>query len=161
MGGTATSAVAKKTSTTSSWTGVTYRIIAAIPRLIAESENRESLAIKATTMMLEHEEEERRRNEMRKDSSDEDGIGGPKISLENSLTVFEEYARKLEAVETLLKRDRAQQQAVVRKLFGQIVHSPKKDKPESPISSISKMLHSNSSNVRLLLNSKVNYIKFL
>lgn len=124
---------------TSFSTGVTYRVIASIPRLIAEPENRESLAIKATEMLLGHDKVEAQSNDACKDSSDEDVIGGSKISLENSWSVFEDYARKIEAVDSLLRRDRSQQQAVACKLMGYIGELSKKEQrifneKQSPIS---------------------------
>ena len=81
-------------------TGVTYRIITTVPRLLTEIENRESLAIKAASSITE--ELKNLANEDRKQTDGHEAI-------DNSLSHFERYAKTIEAVDSILKRDRAQQ----------------------------------------------------
>lgn len=88
--------------------GVTYRIITTVPRLLTEIENRESLAIKAASSITE--ELKNLANEDRKQT-------GGHEAIDNSLSHFERYAKTIEAVDSILKRDRAQQLLKIEKIL--------------------------------------------
>jgi kinesin family protein 13 len=91
-------------------TGITYRIIANIPRLLSEIENRESLAIQAAASI----------NEDINNLSDDNKKSNNKNSiniLEDSLSYFEHYAKTIEAVEKILKQDRIYQRLHIEKII--------------------------------------------
>ena len=97
--------ISKKSTTISSvsnQTCVIYRIISAIPKLITEIENRESLAIKAASSAVEDLNQENIKNEM---------------CLDNTASHFERYAKTIEAVDTILKRERIQQKLHLERLI--------------------------------------------
>jgi kinesin family member 13 len=96
-----------KASTTFNQTCIIYRVISTIPKLITEIENRESLAIKAASSIVE---DVNQKNDGKNDTS-----------LENSAFHFERYAKTIEAVDTILKRERIQQKLHLEKL----IHSSK------------------------------------
>jgi hypothetical protein len=99
------------TASTLTSTGVTYRLIATIPKLITEIENRESLAVKLASSILE--ETSSPSAVVAKDETS-------KLSLDNSMAYFEQYAKTIEAVDTILKRDRLEQQLVLKKLINHV-----------------------------------------
>ncbi|CAF0703162.1 unnamed protein product [Brachionus calyciflorus] len=82
-------------------TTITYRVISNIPRLLTEIENRESLAIKVANSIAEDLIELNEKQD--------------KINQENSMSLFEQYAKTIEAVDSILKRDRIQQQIILKK----------------------------------------------
>ncbi len=94
-------------------TSLTYRVIASVPSLLTEVENRESLAIKAATSITED-----LINELSTDSNQESPTMEYK-SLDSSIGHLEHYANTIEAVDTILKRDRAQQKIELKKLVSQ------------------------------------------
>jgi hypothetical protein len=114
--------ISKKSPTNKNYfqtsTGVTYRLIASIPRLITEVENRENLAIKAALMIAQQEElaASKDNNNSDDDLNTNNGHGLSKLCLENPISIFEQYAKTIEAVDSILKRDRLQQQSLVKKL---------------------------------------------
>ena len=91
-----------KVSSVSNQTCVIYRIISAIPKLITEIENRESLAIKAAYSAIEDLNQENIKNDM---------------CLDNTASHFERYAKTIEAVDTILKRERIQQKLHLERLI--------------------------------------------
>ena len=78
-------------------TCVTYRIIATIPKLLTEIENRESLAIKAASSINE-EATTNVQDSFRND-----------LVIDSSPSHFERYAKTIEAVDSILKREKVQQ----------------------------------------------------
>lgn len=81
-------------------TAITYRLILGIPKVLSEIENRESLAVKAAISVTEN--------------LSSFGEKSNKLSNDNS-NHFEYYAKKIEAVESILKQDRIQQQIELKK----------------------------------------------
>jgi hypothetical protein len=105
--------LANSASHTVTSTGLTYRIISSVPGLLTEVENRESLAIKAATSITED-----LINELSTDSNQESPTMEYK-SLDTSIGHLEHYAKTIEAVDTILKRDRTQQKNELKKLIAQ------------------------------------------
>ena len=89
-------------------TGITYRIIANIPKLLTEIENRESLAIKAAASINE---------DFTNSNDDTKKTNNKNIILEDSLSYFEHYAKTIEAVEKILKQDRIHQRMHIEKII--------------------------------------------
>ncbi|RMZ95929.1 kinesin KIF13A [Brachionus plicatilis] len=81
-------------------TGITYRLVSNVPKLMSEIENRESLAIKAAISVTEN--------------LTSYGDKSNKMADDGSYH-FEHYAKTIEAVESILKRDRIQQQLELKK----------------------------------------------
>jgi cell division protein FtsB len=98
------------TSVTLNSTSLTYRLIASVPNLLTEIENRESLATKAATSITEE-----LINELTDNSNQESPTMEYK-SLDSSIGHLEHYAKTIEAVDTVLERDRAQQKTELRRL---------------------------------------------
>ena len=100
-------------------TSVTYRLVSVIPRLLTEIENREILADKAALMVVTQEKEEltslSKENSCDDLNSNTNGLN--KLSLNNPVSYFEQYAKTIEAVDSILKADRLQQQLTVKKLI--------------------------------------------
>jgi len=90
---------AKSIASSQHSTSVIYRIISDIPKCLTEIENHESFVMKAATSILE--ESSNNKNE-------------------TSNLFFEQYLKTLKAVDNILKRDRIQQQLIIKnvsKLF--------------------------------------------
>lgn len=83
---------------------VTYRVISSIPKLLTEIENRESLAIKAASSITEDLISNMDANQSNRANN----------NMENSLSHFEQYAKTIQAVDSILKRDRVQQQKALK-----------------------------------------------
>ena len=97
------------------YTACTYRFISSVPRMLTEIENRESLAIKAATSITEG-----LMNELSNGSrcSDQDSPTTLEYkSLESSTSHLERYAKMIEAVDAILRRDRVQQQIELSKVI--------------------------------------------
>jgi hypothetical protein len=88
---------------------VTYRVITAVPKLLTEIENRESLAIKAASSITEE-----LKNLASEDAKE---TNGNNELVDHSLSHFERYAKTIEAVDSILKRDRAQQRLRIEKIL--------------------------------------------
>ena len=81
-------------------TSVTYRVIANIPRLLTEVETRESLALKAASSLA--------------DETIDDQKFLKKTSNRDEKSHFEHYSKVVEAVDSLIKLDRVQQQIAMK-----------------------------------------------
>lgn len=79
-------------------TGLIYRLISDIPKSLTEIENHESFAIKAATSLIE-------------ETNDTSKLE----TNETSMLFFEQYLKTIKNVDSLLKRDRIQQQSVIKK----------------------------------------------
>lgn len=106
-----------------SLTGVTYRLIANIPKLLTEIENRESLAIKIASsmteeaLMLQLNAADLTNDDPASCVNNSSMSGAKRNLIENTGNYFEQYAKTIEAVDSILKRDRVDQQLVVKKLI--------------------------------------------
>ncbi len=80
-------------------TSLIYRMIADIPKTLTEIENHESFVIKAAASLIEE-----------KDGSSKAD------SNETSILFFDQYLRTIRAVDSILRRDRIQQQEIIKKI---------------------------------------------
>lgn len=81
-------------------------------------------------MMLEQEEKKESSGGEEQESSELKN----KLILENSMAVFEHYARTIEAVDSLLRLDRAQQLAALRKVLVDSSPTRAKSNEKDPVS---------------------------
>jgi hypothetical protein len=99
-------------------TSLTYRFISVIPKFLTEIENRESLAMKAANSMTEELINQLSSNDQQQQQLDSPIIENKYLlNAETSCSYLEHYAKTIEAVDSILKRDRLRQQNKLKQII--------------------------------------------